>query len=136
MFARTTTVGRFARFTAMGAIGFSLNIAATVSLHEGLGAPVELAFAVALVVVFALSFFAGRYLIFEGAARGNPKKQLGKFVFWNAGFRLAEYTGFLVLHTILDMPYLLTIVAVLGASFLTKYVTYSNVVFVDDREVS
>lgn len=135
MFERSTTLGRFARFAAMGAIGFSLNIATTVSLHEVLGVREEFAFAVALVAVFLLSFFASRYLIFEGAARGDPKRQLGKFVFWNGGFRMAEYTGFLILHTILGMPYLLTIVAVLGASFLTKFVTYSNVVFVDDREV-
>jgi putative flippase GtrA len=123
------------RFSAMGAIGFSLNIATTVSLHEGLGAPEEVAFAVALVAVFMVSFFAGRYLIFEGAARGEPKRQLGKFVVWNAGFRLVEYTGFLIIHTIFGVPYLVTIVAVLGASFLTKYLAYSNVVFVDDREV-
>lgn len=135
MFARSTTRGRFVRFAAMGAIGFGLNISTTVSLHEGLGAPEELAFAVALAAVFLLSFFAGRYLIFEGAARGDPKKQLGKFVFWNGGFRLAEYSSFLILHTILGTPYVPTIVAVLGASFLTKYVAYSNVVFVDDREV-
>lgn len=135
MFERSTTLGRFARFAAMGAIGFSLNIATTVSLHEVLGVREEFAFAVALVAVFLLSFFASRYLIFEGAARGDPKRQLGKFVFWNGGFRMAEYTGFLILHTILGMPYLLTIIAVLGASFLTKFVTYSNVVFVDDREV-
>lgn len=134
MFARSTTVGRFARFAAMGAIGFSLNIAVTVSLHEWSGAPEELAFAVALVVVFVVSFLAGRYMIFEGASSARATKQLGKFAVWNGGFRFAEYTGFLVLHTILGLPYLLTIVTVLGVSFLTKFLAYSTVVFVDDRE--
>ena len=104
--------------------------------HEWLGAPEELAFAVALAVVFFVSFIASRYLIFEGAARGDARRQLGRFGFWNVGFRLAEYTGFLVFHTLLGLPYLLTIVAVLGVSFLTKFFTYSTVVFVDDREVS
>jgi putative flippase GtrA len=120
----------------MGAVGFSLNIAITVSLHEWMRAPEELAFAVALAFVFILSFFAGRYLIFEGAARGNVRRQLGRFGFWNAGFRLAEYSCFLVLHTLLRLPYLLIIVTVLGVSFLTKFFAYSTVVFVDDREVS
>jgi putative flippase GtrA len=135
MFARLATLGRFLRFAASGAIGFCVNVSTTVSLHEGLGAPEEVAFAVALVAVFLLSFFAGRYLIFESAARGDPTRQLAKFVLWNGGFRLAEYTGFLIFHTILGTPYILAIIAVLGASFLTKYVAYSNVVFVDDREV-
>jgi putative flippase GtrA len=123
------------RFAAMGAAGFGLNIVITVSLHEGLSAPEELAFAVALAAVFVFSFLTSRYLIFTGASRGDPRKQLLKFGLSNAGFRVAEYVGFLVLHTVLRLPYLLAIVAVLGCSFLTKFFTYSTVVFVDDREV-
>ena len=133
---RSNTLGRMARFAAVGLAGFGLNIAVTVALHEWLGAPEELAFAVALLVVFAFSFVTSRYLIFVGAAHGDPKKQLLKFALSNAGFRLAEYLGFLVLHSVLRLPYLLAIVAVLGFSFLTKFFTYSTVVFVDDREVS
>jgi putative flippase GtrA len=124
---RSKTLGRMGRFAAMGAVGFGLNIAVTVSLHEWLGAPEELAFAVAL---------TSRYLIFAGASHGDPRRQLLKFALSNAGFRVAEYVGFLVLHTLLRLPYLLAIVAVLGFSFLTKFFTYSTVVFVDDREVS
>jgi putative flippase GtrA len=128
-----STMSRMARFAVMGAAGFGLNIGLTVLLHEVLGAPEELAFAVALAVVFAFSFVTSRYLIFEGAAGGDPRKQLVKFAVSNAGFRVAEYVGFLVLHTILGLPYLLAIVAVLAFSFLTKFFTYSTVVFVDDR---
>jgi putative flippase GtrA len=123
-----------ARFGAMGAAGFALNLAVTVSLHEWVGAPEELAFAVALAVVFVFSFVTSRYLIFAGAAHGDPRKQLVRFAISNAGFRVAEYLGFLVLHTLLDLPYLAAIVAVLGFSFLTKFFTYSTVVFVDDGE--
>ena len=136
MQAPRTTLNRLARFAALGAAGFALNIAVTVSLHELLGAPEELAFAVALLVVFLFSFLTSRYLIFAGAAHGDPKKQLLKFAISSAGFRVAEYLGFLVFHTLLRLPYLISIVAVLGLSFLTKFITYSNVVFVDDREVS
>jgi putative flippase GtrA len=132
----SSTLGRMARFAAMGAAGFGLNIAITVSLHEGLGASEELAFAVALTAVFVFSFLTSRHLIFSGASRGDPKRQLIRFALSNAGFRVAEYVGFLVLHTLLRLPYLLAIVGVLGCSFLTKFITYSTVVFVDDREVS
>ena len=136
MHAPTKTLGRMARFGAVGAAGFGLNIAITVSLHEWLGAPEELAFAVALVAVFGFSFLTSRYLIFEGASRGDAKRQLIRFVISNAGFRVAEYLGFLVLHTLIGLPYVPAIVAVLACSFLTKFFTYSTVVFVDDREAS
>jgi putative flippase GtrA len=134
MHAPAKTLGRMARFGAVGAVGFGLNIGITVSLHEWLGAPEELAFAVALAVVFGFSFLTSRYMIFAGASDGDPKKQLVKFAVFSAGFRVAEYLGFLVLHTLIGLPYLPAIVAVLAFSFLTKFFTYSTVVFVDDRE--
>lgn len=129
------TVGRMARFGAMGAVGFAFNIAVTVALHEWVGAPEEFAFAVALAVVFVFSFVTSRYLIFAGASYGDAKKQLLKFALSNAGFRVAEYVGFLVIHSVLGVPYLVAIVAVLGCSFVTKFFTYNAVVFVDDRSV-
>jgi putative flippase GtrA len=133
--AQQETPRRIVRFAALGAAGFVLNLVVTVSLHEWLGAPEELAFAVALAVVFVFSFLTSRHLIFAGAVDGDPKKQLLKFAVFSAGFRVSEYLGFLVLHTLLRLPYLPSIVAVLGVSFLTKFFTYSTVVFVDDREV-
>ena len=132
--AQSTTFRRIARFAALGVAGFVLNLVITVSLHEWLGAPEELAFAVALAVVFGFSFLTSRHLIFADAAHGDPKKQLLKFAIFSAGFRVSEYIGFLVLHTLLHLPYLPSIVAVLSVSFLTKFFTYSTVVFVDDME--
>jgi len=132
MQAQPRTFRQILRFAALGAAGFVLNVAITISLHERLGAPEELAFAVALAVVFGFSFVTSRYLIFAGAADGESGKQLLKFAIFSAGFRLSEYLGFLVLHTLLRLPYLLSIVAVLSVSFLTKFFTYSTVVFVDD----
>lgn len=60
------------RFGLLGAVGAVLNIAVTVGLTEGVGAPEEMAFAVALVVVFFFSFLTSRYLIFAGASAGDP----------------------------------------------------------------
>ncbi len=132
MQAQSTSVRRITRFAALGAAGFVLNLVITVSLHEWLGVPEEFAFAVALAVVFVFSFLTSRYLIFADAAQGDPKKQLLKFAIFSAGFRVSEYLGFLVLPTLLRLPYLPSIVAALGVSFLTKFFTYSTVVFVDD----
>ena len=129
-----STLGRLIRFGALGAVGFGLNIVVTVTLTEALGAPEELAFAIALGVVFIFSFLTSRYLIFVGAAAGDPRKQLFKFAASSAAFRGAEYLGFLLLHTVMGLGYLLAIPAVLGVSFLTKFVAYSNVVFTPDGE--
>lgn len=126
--------GRLIRFGVLGAVGFGLNIGVTAILAEVLGAAEELAFAVALAVVFVFSFLTSRYLIFAGAARGDPRRQLVKFAVSSAAFRGAEYLGFLLLHTVIGVDYLLVIPAVLGVSFLTKFVAYSNVVFTPDGE--
>jgi len=115
----------------MGGVGFILNLAVTVTLHEGLGASEELAFAVALAAVFCFSFITGRYVIFAGAA-GDPKRQLVKFAVSSAAFRGAEYLGFLILHTLLATPYLIAAVVTLGASFFVKFFFYGKVVFVED----
>jgi len=128
------TLARLMRFGAFGAAGFVLNIAVTVTLTEVFGAPEELAFALGLVMVFTFSFVTGRYLIFADAVQGDPRKQLAKFTLSSAAFRGTEYLGFLLLHTVLGFPYLVAIVLVLGVSFLTKFFTYSTVVFTADRE--
>jgi putative flippase GtrA len=134
MVLQAATLGRMMRFGAFGAAGFVLNIAITVTLTEWLGAPEELAFAVALFVVFGFSFVTSRYLIFAGAIDGDPRKQLVKFALSSAAFRGTEYLGFIMLHTVLGLPYLIAIVSVLGVSFLTKFFTYSTVVFTADEE--
>jgi len=131
MVSRVPTVERFLRFGAVGGIGFGLNLAATVTLHEVVGVPEELAFAVAQVVIFFFSFVSARHFIFEGSA-GDPKRQLIKFALSSVGFRGAEYVGFLVLHTFLEIPYVVAVVAVLGSSFLVKFFFYGTVVFIDD----
>lgn len=125
---------RLLKFGVLGALGFGINIAVTVVLTEVLGASEELAFAIALAVVFVFSFVTSRYLIFAGAAAGDPRRQLARFALSSAVFRGAEYLGFLLLHTVSGVPYLLTIVVVLGVSFLTKFVTYSTVVFTSEGE--
>jgi putative flippase GtrA len=129
-----STLGRLLRFGALGAAGFGLNIAVTAVLTEMFGAPEELAFAISLAVVFVFSFLTSRYVIFAGAATGDPRKQLVKFAISSATFRGAEYLGFLLLHTAIGLNYLVAIPAVLGVSFLTKFVAYSNVVFKPDGE--
>jgi putative flippase GtrA len=123
---------RLARFIGVTAVGFPLNLGITAFVHEVLGGPEEIAFATALVCVFAFNFGACRYVIFR-ATTGNPRSQLLKYAGMSAVFRLAEYLGFLLVHTVLDVQYLMAAVVVLGTSFFLKFHTYGTFVFTDGR---
>jgi putative flippase GtrA len=125
---RDLSFARFFRFAAMGLIGMVLSVGITAFVHEVLGISEELAFAVALASVVSFHFMSGRYVIY-GAAAGDPKRQLLRFGLATGGFRAAEYLGFLVLHTLIGVPYLLVIVIVLGSSFIAKFFFYGRVVF-------
>lgn len=118
----------------MGSVGFLLNIGITAFAHELLGATEELAFAIALAMVFAFHFLSGRYVIY-GASDGDPKRQLLRYALASGGFRGAEYVGFLVLHTAAGLPYLAAAMVVLGASFIVKFFFYGRVVFTADPTV-
>ena len=121
---------RLARFVAVSAVGFPLNLAVTVFVHEVLGASEELAFAAALVVVFAFNFAACRYIIYR-ATGGDPRRQLLKYALFSAVFRFAEYMAFLLVHSVFDTHYLIAAVLVLGTSFFLKFRFYGNVVFTE-----
>ncbi len=133
MIPKRPTLERLARFIAVSAVGFPLNLGITVFVHEGLGAPEEIAFAVALTAVFLFNFAACRYVIYR-ATSGDPRRQLFKYAVFSAVFRLAEYAAFLVAHSVFDLQYMLAAVLVLGTSFLLKFRFYGNVVFTEGRQ--
>lgn len=121
---------RLVRFAVTGGLAFGLNLSITVSLRELLGVSEELAFAVALVTVFLFTFASCRYFIFAGVG-GSVRRQLVLFAVSSLGFRCAEYVGFLVLHSAIGVGYIVAVVAVLAVSFVSKFVYYKAVVFVD-----
>jgi len=135
-----STLGRLTRFVGVAAVGFPLNLAVTVFVHEVLGASEELAFAVALVTLFVFYFVANRHFTFR-ATGGDARRQLLKYAAFSALFRFAEFLGFLVVHTLFDVQYLIAAVAILGTSFFLKFHFYGGVVFTeipvdpDGREV-
>jgi putative flippase GtrA len=122
------TFERLLKFATLGLLGFAVNVGITALTHEVLGAPPEVAFAVALLIVLGLNFISSRYLIFE-AATGSAKHQLFRYVLASAGFRVSEYLGFLVIHTLAGVPYLPAALVVLGISFFIKFFFYDRVVF-------
>jgi putative flippase GtrA len=113
-------------------VGVPLNLVITSFVHEVLGRSPELAFAVALICVFTYNFFACRHIIFR-ATTGDPRRQMVKYAGLSGLLRLVEYLGFLVVHAILNVQYLLAAIIVLGTSFFLKYHLYGKLVFTDGR---
>lgn len=116
------------RFGGAGALSFSINVGLTAFLHEVLGVLEEIAFAISLVVAFIVNFITCRYYVFDGRS-GDVRKQLLAHLVLSLFFRGTEYLGFLLLHTVMGLPYLLAVVTVLVVSFAAKFLFYKNVVF-------
>jgi putative flippase GtrA len=117
----------FARFIAVGGLSAAVNIALTVTLHEVVGLSTGMSFACALVLVFVMNFFLARSYIYQ--AGGPRSSQFARFLAWTAAFRLGEYMLFLLLNPIMGIYYIASILIVLVASNLTKFVVYRRWVF-------
>jgi putative flippase GtrA len=116
------------RFGTATAITLAASFGLTILLHELLGTSEELAYAVALVVVFLTSFAFLRWYIY-GRRTGPIVAQFCWYSLSALGFRGSEYLTFLVLHTWLDTPYILAMLVIQGASFVAKFLYYGAVVF-------
>lgn len=120
----------FVRFCLMGGVNLGINMGLTAFLHEIMKASEELAFAVALATIFAINFFTSRHFVFESAAKGQPVHQLFRYLLSSATFRLLEYAGFLLLHSVLGVYYLAAGIAVHSVAFVGKFLFYRAFVFV------
>jgi len=116
------------RFGMLSVMSFTLNMGTAALLHEVLGVREELSVLVAFVTVFVTNFIACRYFVFESTERGFFR-QLAEFALSTGVFRASEYGCFLLLHSVLGVPYLLALLAVIGVSFVVKFVFYQSFVF-------
>jgi putative flippase GtrA len=117
---------RFAVFTVISA---ALNFGLTIGLHEWLGLPEEAAYAIGLAVVFIVNFLGLRYYAFPGRG-GRVGTQFAVYAVSSAAFRGAEYLAFLLLHTVLGVHYVVAMIVIQTASFVTKFLYYGRFVFV------
>lgn len=120
--------GASLRYLVFSGFSFCVNLGVTATLHEMLGVVPEVAFAIALVTVFVINFAGLRWWIFAGTKRPFGSQLLG-FALSSLGFRGLEYAGYLVLLLGLGVPYLGAALAVIGISFVAKYVLYDSWLF-------
>lgn len=121
----TAALGRFGLLAVVSAL---LSFGLTIGLHELAGVPAYAAYAVALVVTFLVNFAAMRYAVFV-AHTGSARGQFALHGLTAITFRAGEYAAFLLLHSCLDLHYILVMVVIQGLSFLGKFFVYRNVVF-------
>jgi len=124
------TLGGLGRFAILGGITFVTNVALTAFFHEVMRLSEEIAFGLSLVTVFSVSFVGCRYVVFENAWQGDPRKQAFLFLFASLGFRGTEFMAFLLLHSVLGIYYLVALPTILIVSFFAKFLYYRRAVFV------
>ena len=112
----------------MAVQSFAMNLGLTAALREGAGLPPAVAFGLTLIVVTTINFLLLRHVVFP--SRHRPWfAQLAEFVGSIAAFRLAEYAAFVLIYEALGVHYLLTITAILTASFVGKFLVYRLRIF-------
>lgn len=125
---QTLRVGRqVGRYIAMTGLSAAVTLGLPILLHERLAIAEEAAVALALSAAFVLNFLTLRLFVF--GSRGGAVRELLKFGATSAGFRFGEYLGFLMLHRILGVNYVMAISAMLALSIVLKFIVYKLFVF-------
>ena len=115
------------RFLQFGGFAFALNIAITTAGHEVLGLPAAVAFGLALVTVFFVSFFGFRRFVYR--ASGSARRQMLRFLAVLIPARAAEYGAFLILVPVAGLNYLLASILILAISAVAKFLIFRHWVF-------
>ena len=115
-------------------IGFAINIGLTAFLHEILGIPPGIAFAVALACAYAVNFFNNRKWVFASDAAAVP--QVARFLSVSLVFRLLEYLVFILLYGTFGMYYLFAVLASLFSFYFLKFFVYKKLVFTSRRDIA
>ncbi len=111
------------RFVLISGLSFVVNLGVTIVLHEVCGAPEEMAFAIALITVFFMNFFAMRHYIYSGT-KGSLGQQFVVYAGSALGFRGLEYVAFIVVHSWLGLDYRVTVIGIIATAAVIKFLYY------------
>jgi len=117
------------RFGIGGVLSSGVALGSTALLHELGSVNERLAAAVGLAAALTVNFVMLRFFVFRGT-RSAFVPQLLVFLGSSGVFRGLEYAAFFALNALLHVQYLLAMVAVLGCSFILKFLVYEGWVFV------
>ena len=124
---RSIRFGEVSRYSLLAAISAVMTLGLPVAFHEWLGIGERTAVALALAIAFVVNFVGAKSYVFKST--GALGAQLLRYAAANAGFRVAEYMAFIVLHTAIGLFYVLALGLVLVTSFVVKFVFYRTFVF-------
>ena len=122
-----TSIPEFARYAALGAASFVINLGLATAFHEIFSFAEWLAVAFSLFIVFVINFFAAKFAVFR--SQGRWKREMSNFLLSSLLSRVFEYAVFLVLFGIFSINYLLAIMISQILSFVLKYFVYKRYVF-------
>ena len=120
------------RFAALSVLSFAGYLGLTAFLHEFVGVSSYVAVPIAMACITLLNFYTLRLFIFDNAGR-QWLTQLAGFLASIAGFRVAEYGCFLLLHGLLGFVYLYAYAVILFASAICKFIFLRSVLFAPVR---
>lgn len=123
------------RYALLSGLSFAGNLGLVVLLHEVIGLSSYLAVPIAMLCVTLFNFCTLKLAIFTQANR-HWSRQLAGFLASIAGFRLAEYLCFLLLHGGLALPYLPAYGAILIVSAGCKFLFLRNILFAASGKTS
>ncbi len=116
------------RFGLGGVVSATVAVGATALLHEIGGVPERVAGAGGFAAALVVNFFVLRYFVFA-ASGGALRRQLPSFLATTGALRAVEFSAFFAVHKYLHWHYLLTMIMVLGTSFMLKFLIYEGLVF-------
>jgi putative flippase GtrA len=120
--------GAFARWCGFSAVSFASVITLTTALREVLGADQRIAFLLPLVIMFFVNFLTLRYFIYR--TKEVPiATQFAGYAASAIGFRVTEFVAYWTLVDVFSLHYFVSIVIVLPASFVLKFVVFGSVAF-------
>lgn len=125
---RRDRLAALVRFALGGALSASVVLGMSALLREGGFVGERAAAAIGLASALAVNFATMRLFVFRGTRRPIAGQALG-YLASSAVFRGLEYAGFLALHSLLALHYLVALLLSLAASFLLKFLFYDGWLF-------
>ena len=126
-FLRGPVPGRIGRYILGGLGGLAVSVGVTAFLREVVVLPVDLSFAIALVVVFSFHFAANALFVFR---TGTDRHIFMRYTIAALAFRSLDFLLFKGLLVLASLAYPVAIVLAVLASNSVKFLVYSNYVFV------